>query len=160
MTWKSPYGKPGGLVGRLVKTERRLRTDRSFPWQGTGLIEDLRAVIQVLNKREWLERMRLCDDRDAQEFAAEVMGDIDRLDYAELAAYEAGGRHDLGPDGRWTEPAQAIKNLAEQVDEQEAAAAKAEQDYQAVRDVLVQVGALDCGDESTPVADLLRALLS
>lgn len=141
MTWESPYGKPGGIVGRLVKLESRLRTDRSLPWFGTGIIEDLRAVIQVLNKREWLERMRLCDDREAQEFAAEVLDDVERLEYVDDAADQSSAK---------------AYDLVEAIKELDAAAL----DYRAVRDVLVECGALDDNDTETPVADLLRALLA
>lgn len=146
----SPYGKPRGLAARLASAEARFRTDRSFPWQGTGIIEDLRLVVQILNKREWLEKLRLSDDPDAQRFAAEALADDETLEAVQDAADRAQASNEKysGAD-----PVAVIEQLDD-------AALAARRDYDAVRDVLVQAGALADDDKETPVADLLRMLLS
>lgn len=146
----SPYGKPRGLAARLLKMAGRMSTDRTLPWAGTGIIEDLKMAAQVLNKREWLEKLRLSDDPDAQRFAAEALADEELLD----AAYDAAGHVKGLPDEATAlDPVETIEKL-------DAATVAARRDYTAVRDVLVGLGALADDDTETPVADLLRALLS
>lgn len=156
----SPYGKPQGLAARLLEWAERMATDRSLPWAGLGIIEDLKLSAKVLNSREFLEHLRVHGDGEQAQFAQELLDMVDTVEACESAVYVAGDRRDLGADGRWTDPPRAIEILAGQVDEQEAAAAKAEQDFADVRAVLVQTGALAADDTETPVADLLRALLS
>lgn len=43
-----PYGKAEGLADRLEEHAQRLATDKSTPWLGLGLYDDLRAAIAVL----------------------------------------------------------------------------------------------------------------
>lgn len=146
----SPYGKPRGLAARLSQWASRMGTDRSLPWAGLGIIEDLRLAAQVLNKREWLEKLYLSDDPEAQRFAAEALADDETLEAMQDAADRAQAS---------TEPYSGADPVAviEQLDE---AVLAARRDYEAVRDVLVQAGALADDDKETPVADLLRMLLS
>lgn len=146
----SPYGKPRGLAARLVNWAGRMATDRSLPWAGTGIIEDLKLAGYVLNKREWLEKLHLSDDPDAQRFAAEALADDETLEAVQDAADRAQASNEphAGAD-----PVAIIEQLDEN-------ALAARRDYAAVRDVLVQAGALADDDTETPVADLLRALLS
>ena len=104
----------------------------------------------VLNKREWLEKLLLSDDPDAQRFAREALVGDETLEAVQDAVdrAQASAEKYLGAD-----PVAVIEQLDE-------AALAARRDYAAVRDVLVQAGALADDDEETPVADLLRALLS
>lgn len=156
----SPYGKPQGLAARLLEWAERMATDRSLPWAGLGIIEDIKLAAKFFNSREFLEHLRVHGDGKQAQFAQELLDTVDTVEACESAVYVAGDRRDLGADGKWTDPPRAIEILAGQVDEQEAAAAKAEQDFADVRAVLVQTGALAADDTETPVADLLRALLS
>lgn len=46
--YQSPYGKREGLADRLQEHARRLATDKTTPWLGLGLYEDLIAAISAL----------------------------------------------------------------------------------------------------------------
>ena len=105
---------------------------------------------QILSKREWLEKLRLSDDPDAQRFAAEALEDEETL---EAAATACGYVTGLPEEKYRLDPVQTIERL-------DAAVAAARADYESVRFVLVQTGALAADDKDTPVADLLRALLA
>lgn len=153
MTYESPHGKAPGLVARLLGWVDRMGTDRNLPWAGLGIIGDIKLAAQILNSREFLENLRTHGTPDEAEWAQILLADLDTLEAVESAVYTAGSRRDLGPDGQWTDPPRAIEILAEQ-------ATEAERDYRAVRDVLVSTGALSADDTETPVADLVRALLS
>lgn len=146
----SPYGKPRGLAARLADWAERMGSDRQLPWAGTGIIGDLKLAAQVLNKREWLEMLRLSSDPDAHRFATEALADDETLEAVQDAADRAQASNEKysGAD-----PVAVIEQLDE-------AALAARRDYAAVRDVLVQAGALADDDTETPVADLLRALLA
>ncbi len=141
--YTSPYGKPRGLAQRLDEWAGRMGTDRSLPWAGLGIIGDLELAASILNRREWLESLRLSDDPEAQRFAAELLDDVDEWEAAEDAAAHIkslpGEPHALPP-----------VDTIERLDAENAA----------VRDVLVSCGALAPGDKDTPIADLVRALLS
>lgn len=49
--YDSPFGKEEGLSARLEKWANDLGKNRSYPWVGLGLIEDLRAAAAVLDGR-------------------------------------------------------------------------------------------------------------
>lgn len=146
----SPYGKPRGLAARLSQWASRMGTDRSLPFAGLGVIGDIKLAAQVLNKREGLEKLLLSDDPDAQRFAREALCDDETLEAVQDAVDRAHGS---------PEPYSGADPVAviEQLDE---AVLAARRDYEAVRNVLVQAGALADDDKETPVADLLRMLLS
>lgn len=141
MSYESPYGKPRGLARRLRAAAAEMGTNRSL-WRGLGIIEDLTLSASILNNREWLERLRTSNDPLAQQFATELLDEVDDLQ-AITAATEAAQAIDED------DPATAITALDGMA-----------QNYQAVRDLLVDLGAIDPDDEETPVVDLLRALLS
>jgi len=105
---------------------------------------------QVLNKREWLEMLRLSSDPDAHRFATEALADDETLEAVQDAADRAQASNEKysGAD-----PVAVIEQLDE-------AALSARREFESVRDVLVQAGALSPDDRETPVADLLRALLA
>lgn len=42
--YKSPYGKAEGLADRLDGLADRLAKDKTFPWLGSGIYDDLRAA--------------------------------------------------------------------------------------------------------------------
>ena len=143
--YQSPYGSPSGLLGRLAGHIRNLG-QHGRPWLGLGLPADLRLIMQVLNKREFLERLRASDDPDAQRFAAELLDDTDELETVDDAASRVQGLPEIA------EALPAVETL-EKLD------ARA-QDYEAVRHVLIELGVLEANDRETPVADLVRAVLA
>lgn len=142
----SPYGRPRGLAKRLAAMAERMGTDRALPWLGTGIIEDLKLTASILNRREWLEKMRLSDDPAAQQFAAELLDDVDTLEAADDAAAHVQG---LPKEPHALDPVVTIERLD-----------KVAVERQQIRDLLVELGALAEGDDDTPVVDLIRALLS
>lgn len=139
----SPYGKPQGLAERLDNWAYRMRTDQSLPWVGLGIIGDIELATKLLNSREFLENLRTHGTPEQAEFAREILADLDTLDAADDAS-----RHvkSLPGEAYALDPVATIERL--------------DADYLAVREVLVEVGALEGTDGKTPVADLLRALLS
>ncbi len=145
----SPHGKPRGLARRLAEWAERMGTDKGLPWAGLGIIRDLQMATHILNKREWLEAMRLSDDPEAQRFAEELLGDDETLDAAWNAAEHVKA---AVPEFDTLDPVAAIETL-------DAAAVEAQRDYRAVRAVLVDAGALADDDTETPIADLVRALM-
>lgn len=44
-----PYGKPEGLAERLLEHIHKLGTDKTLPWVGLGLIDDLRAASAAIS---------------------------------------------------------------------------------------------------------------
>lgn len=142
----SPHGKPRGLPGRLADWAARMGTDRSLPWAGLGIVGDLKMAASILNRREWLESLRLSDDPEAARFAAELLDDVDELETVETAAASIKGLPDEDYQLPAVETIERLDGVAEQ--------------YEAVRAVLVERGALADDDRDTPVGDLVRALLS
>jgi len=55
MTYDRKFGQAEGLRERLVMWADRLGKDKSFPWMGTGLIDDLRAAAGQPKKSEIVE---------------------------------------------------------------------------------------------------------
>ena len=47
----SPHGKAAGLSERLLKFADTLSKNKSYPWIGTGIIDDLRAAAAVIDGR-------------------------------------------------------------------------------------------------------------
>lgn len=137
----SPYGKVAGLTRRLAEFAQRLRTDRSYPWLGTGIIADLEAIVAILNLREFGEYLRVhgTDSRwgnEILELLEKSEGDDETIEAFETAI-ECPANKDV---------VRHAENLKGEVD--------------AVRKVLVETGALAEGDDQTPIPDLLRMLLS
>lgn len=48
MTYTSPYGRPEGIAHRLIEWRRTLGADRTYPWAGTGLLDDLVCAAAML----------------------------------------------------------------------------------------------------------------
>lgn len=48
MTYKSPYGVPEGLERRLAQWANQLSRDKTYPWVGSGLIDDLKLASTTL----------------------------------------------------------------------------------------------------------------
>lgn len=46
--YKSPYGKSERLADRLDDWRHRLGTDKSLPWPGNGLLDDLKVAAATL----------------------------------------------------------------------------------------------------------------
>lgn len=146
----SPYGKPRGLRRRLAEWADKMGSDRSLPWAGLGIIGDLKLAASILNKREWLEAMRLSNDPDAQRFAAELLADDESLD----AAWNAAEHAKALPKGTDTLDPVAV---TEALDE---AATKAQATNRSIRRVLEQAGVADDQTTDEELPDLLRALLA
>lgn len=145
----SPYGKPRGLRARLEK-HRATLSQSGLPWHGLGLIADVELIMQILNKREWLEAMHKSDDPDAQRFAAELLADDETLDAAWSAAEHAKA---LPKDTDTLDPVAVTEAL-------DAEAVAAQRIVRAVRAGLERAG---LADENTPdemLADLLGVLLA
>jgi hypothetical protein len=147
----SPYGKPRGLPQRLAAWPRRISSTEEYrPWLGTGIIEDLKLAAAILNRREWLEKLRLSDDPAAQQFAAELLDDIDELETVECAAANVNGL----PDAPYALPG------VETIEKLDARAVGLDGQLTQIREMLVSAGVLEEGDDETDLAALLRALLA
>lgn len=151
MTYDPRYGELRGLVDRLGEWAQRMKTDRSLPWAGTGIIKDIEAAMKHLNSREFLENLRVTGTGDEPQYATEALEALDTVEAAENAVYNAD--FDLGEGGSYTDPPKAIEIL-------DKAATAATTENEAIRDILVEIGALGAQDNETSVPDLLRALLA
>lgn len=135
------FGTVIGLPQRLAEHIRRLGTDRSLPWVGLGLINDLEIAVQLLNMREFAEWLRTKGDPAHARFADEI---IDAQDALAIAGYHTPSL------------AENVSGLDDENRENEQRAMVLDE----VRKVLVQTGALAADDKDTPLPDLVRALLS
>ena len=146
----SPHGFARGLPARLAEWAQRMGADRSLPWAGLGICEDMKLAAAILNKREWLEAMRLSDDPKAQEFAAELLDDDETLD----AAWNAAEHARALPKGTDTLDLVAVTEALD------AAALQAQATNRSIRLVLEQAGVADDQTTDDELPDLLRALLA
>lgn len=48
MTYESPYGKAEGLADRLEEWVTRISRDKTLPWPGLGIIDDIRAAAATI----------------------------------------------------------------------------------------------------------------
>lgn len=143
----SPYGKPRGIAARLASWVRRLSSTEEYrPWLGTGIIEDLRFMADLLNRREWLEAMRLSDNPQVAEFARELLEDIDELETVEYAASHVQGL----PEETHALP--GVETI-ERLDAKAAALAK-------VRAALVKLGVADETTTDDELADFVLVLFA
>jgi hypothetical protein len=138
------YGDAPGLLQRLAKWRDMMCTNRGLPWHGLGFIKDLELVMKLLNLREYAEWLKVHGDDEQRQFADEIMADQETLDAVRQATHDAGYR-DVD------DPVRAVELLAEECNAQR---------FNAMRQVLIDTGALAADDEETNEADLLRALLS
>lgn len=138
----SPYGHLSGLRHRLRRALDRLGTDRSLPWVGLGLVNDLEVTLQLLNLQEFAEWLRVSGPPEHRAFADDILADQFTLEAVRDACDSAGQRNE--PD-----PVKAVENLQAELGA-----------YDDMRRVLVDTGALADDDTETPLPDLLRALLS
>lgn len=138
-TYVSPHGCLVGLRDRLQRWVDRCGRDRSLPWAGLGFINDLEAVVQLLNLREFAEHLRVNGTPEQQAFAADILADQETIEAVRMAVDTAGYRDE--PD-----PVRAVEIMDDEA--------------RAVRKVLIDCGALASDDEETNVPDLVRALLS
>jgi hypothetical protein len=139
-TWVSPYGHLAGLRERLARWIDRAGRDHTLPWVGLGLVRDLEVAVQLLDLREFGEWLR----REGGEHAR-FGDDLARLDDAVVATGLKG-----------VDPAEALEAIDAMALAHEAQALQ----FEAMRKVLVEAGALDAKDRDTDPAALLRALLS
>ena len=145
MAYESPYGRPEGLAERLAEWERRLATDSTYPWTGTGILEDLKLAAQVLNLEEFAQRLRTIGSEREREFADEILRNGETIEAMEGATRSAGLAN--------YDPVAAIETLTRERDE-------ARRKMRAVRLALAEKGVLDVSDDQTELPDLLRVLLS
>jgi len=146
MSYDSPHGRPEGLPGRLAMWAERLGTDHSLPWVGLGLIRDLELAMRLLNVREFAEHLRANGTPEQQRFADDILANEFTLASVRTAVDTAGYRDE--PD-----PVRAVEALDMENRRNEALGA-------AVRDVLVEKGALAPDDTATDIPGLIRVLLS
>lgn len=145
MGYVSPFGKPQGLAARLAKWASDMGTDRNLPWAGLGIIEDLKLAAQLLNLREFGEWLRTHGSPEHRHFADELLRNEETLEAVDSALATAGLRN--------FDPVAGVETLQRERDQ-------AGRDYRELRRVLVECGALSGDDADTPIADLVRALLS
>jgi hypothetical protein len=100
--------------------------------------------MRLLNLREFAEWLKLHGPAEHRDFADNILADQDTLESVRQAVDTAGYRH-------VSDPVKAVEMLDE-----EARGGTGE----AVRAVLVSVGALAESDHETSIPDLVRALLS
>lgn len=128
-----------------------MRTDRSIPWLGTGLIQDIELVMQILNLREFAEWLRTNGPPEHARFAREILSMEETLEAFECATDRV--KADIACDPPATDPVSVVEVL-------DATACDAQRQLDRMRDVFCSVYALEDGDEETDLPDLLRALLS
>lgn len=137
----TPSGHLEGLRGRLARWVERMGTDRSLPWVGLGLVRDLEVVMRLLNLREFAEWLKLHGPPEHQEFADDILRDQETIEAVHDALKHAG--HEV------IDPVAGVEALDGEV-----------RQVDAIRQVLVETGALAADDQDTPIPDLLRALLA
>jgi hypothetical protein len=140
-SYVSPHGHLSGLRERLARTLDRLGRDRSLPWVGLGLVNDLEVTLQLLNLQEFAEWLRVNGPPEHRGFADDILADQFTLEAVRDALKHAGHEVD--------DPVQGVEGLQAEL-----------ATYDAMRRVLVETGALADDDRDTPLPDLLRALLS
>lgn len=145
-TYVSPYGVIAGLAPRLGAWSAKMRARGSpFPF-AAGLIADLELAMQLLNLREFAQYLEVHGTDEQRRWAGEIHGALDEVEQAET----------LYTDIEQVLPVAVGQEYSEAV---EVAAKKAVQ-YDAVRAVLEQVGAITADDTGTDLPALIRALLS
>jgi hypothetical protein len=162
------------LIDRLGAWVTRVKQDRSLPWVGTTMLGDLETITRLLNLREFGEWLRVEGSPQQAQFGGELVDTVDALDDIERAMDEQPGgdaksaadkikalvaaeeRHETEIAAIEEAAGVSVEELPGEVARLREAAAEAE----AMRDVLVEVGALSPHDRSMPLDDLLRALLS
>lgn len=135
------FGAVVGLRQRLAEWCTCLGTDRTLPWVGLGLIRDLEIAMQLLDLREFAEWLRTKGDPDHARFADDILADQETIEAVHDALKHAG--HDVH------DPVMGVEALDKEV-----------RQVDAIKQVLVDTGALAKDDEETDLVALLRALLS
>lgn len=86
----SPHGKLPGLTDRLAAWADRFGTDRTLPWAGLGIIEDLKLAAQLLNLREFAEWVRVNGKPEHRQWADDILRLDETSDAVEGALSKAG----------------------------------------------------------------------
>lgn len=142
----SPHGHLSGVRERLRRWIDRMGRDRSLPWVGLGFVKDLEVILQLLNLQEFAEWLRVNGPPEHRGFADDILADQFTLEAVRGAVDTAGYREVV-------DPVKAVELLDEENRANEATG-------KALRQVLVDTGALADDDYETSLPDLLRALLS
>jgi hypothetical protein len=138
---KHQFGTVIGLPQRLAAWCDRMGKDRSLPWAGLGIIKDLETAMQLLNLTEFAEWLRTKGDPAYQHFGDDILADQETIEAVHQALHTAGhDQHD---------PVAGVEALDREV-----------RSVDAIRQVLIDTGALAKDDTETALPDLLRALLS
>lgn len=61
--YASPHGKPEGMAARLRDHMKRLGTDKSLPWVGLGLIDDLACAASMLDGEPTSKHAMICEGK-------------------------------------------------------------------------------------------------
>lgn len=145
----SPHGHLSGLSDRLAAVVERLRTDRTLPFVGLGLVEDLEAVLKLLNLREFAEWLRVNGAPEHGRWADDIL-DLEQIG----ESFEA--VQDAVRSASWTteeDPVRAVEVMDGEIE-------RLQEAHEEIRRVLIQCGALAADDEQTDIPSLIRALLS
>lgn len=134
------------IVARLTKLRDRLRPVYAHPadqYPRSGLL-DFDIMLKILSLPEFAAWLRQHGDATQSAFGTEI---IDALDERDAAVGELEDIDDaLSAGTRQPDTVEAVRGVVDQ--------------FEGVRDVLVEAGALAEGDYDTPVAPLLQALLA
>jgi hypothetical protein len=132
------YGSIGGLPQRIADWVGRMKYDKTLPWAGLGVVDDMEAVVRLLSLKEFGEFLHTHSDPELQRWGVEVLaahGDRKIL----LATID---QH--LPEG--DSATDAVRIAGETITD--------------VRAALERCGALTPGDTSTPIGPLLAMLLA
>jgi hypothetical protein len=164
----SPYGKLPGLTERLASLRRTLGQS-GYRFVGTGPIADLELAMRLLNLKEYAEWMIAHGSPEQVEWGKEIIehqGAVELLGGGPQPAREI--EELIAGEKALTRLEEAIKDatngefgtdIADLVQAVETLAEESKEGA-AIRQVLIDVGALAVGDPDTDVAALVRALLS
>lgn len=145
MTYVSPFGRIQGLGSRLQSVVDRLRKDRSFPWQGTGLIDDLELIMKLISLEDFVDWLRVNGPEEHQHFADEIFAKI--VEGEQLDALQEHIDKKL-------DPAEEDKSHEETINKAHASV----ENLDAIMNALRQLGAIDDTTKPEDIPALLKVL--
>lgn len=136
------YGDVRLLAQRFAYFRDRMSNDKTLPWVGLGLIADLEVAVRLLTLPEFGEWLNAHPNNELQRWGLEVIDAAESRD--ELTRLHEDIDDKIPAEGK--QPHEAVAIAGETLHD--------------IRNVLVDQGVLNAGDEETPIADLLRVLLA
>jgi hypothetical protein len=140
------YGRLVGLTERMAALCKRCRENDGRPFVGLGIIADLELVMRLLNLREYAEWLQVHGDDDQRRWAADIIDLQDRDEDNEQCFADIERVVPVGDDQPYAEAVGDVARKAVQ--------------YDVVRAILVNVGAIAPDDTAADVPGMIRALLS